>query len=339
MGDAHMTAQGKSWREVIPVHPAAELFPLMIPGELKALSADIQKNGLAVPVILWEDPNDKSLSLLDGRNRLDAAEVAGLPVLDKDGNWLDLAIRYDVVRDGDPYELVLSANVHRRHLTYEEKHHLLVKVLKARPEKSNRAIAKQVKVDDKTVGSVRRELERRAEIPHVSTIEDTTGRKQPAQKPPSRKKRRTEDDYAREKKARLTLVHDTDAPAPASLEAEIVDCIESAIVEPIIKSIDTITTELTATAESTNDVTPTHTATLRKQFNALSTDVLAFHGAYSARVRDWCAANADNPYRSTLADIVKGVSVRMQELALQIEGRNSNSNDEAPLAAHEEMVS
>ena len=82
----------------------------------------------------------------------------------------------------DPFAYVLSVNVHRRHLTAEQKREIVAKVLKAQPEKSNRTIAKQTKVDDKTVGSVRRELEGRAEIPHVSTVEDTKGRQQPTKK-------------------------------------------------------------------------------------------------------------------------------------------------------------
>jgi hypothetical protein len=32
----------KSWRDVLPIHPAAELFPLMSPGELRALGEDIK---------------------------------------------------------------------------------------------------------------------------------------------------------------------------------------------------------------------------------------------------------------------------------------------------------
>ena len=45
----------------------------------------------------------------------------------------------------DPCEFVLSANVHRRHLTAEQKRELIAKVLKAQPEKSNRQVAEQVK--------------------------------------------------------------------------------------------------------------------------------------------------------------------------------------------------
>ena len=131
--------------------------------------------------------------LVDGRNRLDAAELVGLPVQ-------IIKSRSDVtVRVGhksqfasftdDPYEYVLSANIHRRHLTAEQKRELIAKVLKAQPEKSNRTIAKQTKVDHKTVGTVRNKLEGRGEIPHVSTVEDTKGRKQPTQEEAARRRR------------------------------------------------------------------------------------------------------------------------------------------------------
>ena len=39
------------------------------------------------------------------------------------------------IPDGiDPYDFVLTANLHRRHLTADQKRDLIVKVLKAKPE-------------------------------------------------------------------------------------------------------------------------------------------------------------------------------------------------------------
>jgi hypothetical protein len=35
-----------SWRDVLKIHPACELFPLMSQAELKELGEDIKKNGL-----------------------------------------------------------------------------------------------------------------------------------------------------------------------------------------------------------------------------------------------------------------------------------------------------
>jgi hypothetical protein len=80
--------------------------------------------------------------------------------------------------------LVLSLNVHRRHLTPKQKRVLIAKLVKVKPESSDRTIAAQVKLDHKTVGKVRGELERRGEIPHVAGRTDSTGRRQAAHRRP-----------------------------------------------------------------------------------------------------------------------------------------------------------
>ena len=65
----------KSWRDVLPVHPAADMFPLMERDELLALGQDIKKNGLKQWIVTWtEDFDGRNVYLLDGRNRLDAME-------------------------------------------------------------------------------------------------------------------------------------------------------------------------------------------------------------------------------------------------------------------------
>lgn len=71
------------WRALLPVHPAAELFPLMSKSELKALAEDIRKNGLRTQVVTWSGADDDGVALhgpilLDGRNRLDALALLGL---------------------------------------------------------------------------------------------------------------------------------------------------------------------------------------------------------------------------------------------------------------------
>ena len=183
----------KSWRDVLPIHPAADLFPLMSEPELRELGEDIKKNGLRVTLVLWRDDH-KKLSLLDGRNRLDAMELVGVPfgVKLKKGEFsltgpaLNGVPLVDVSgnKNSDPYEFVLSANAHRRHLTAEQKRELIAKLLKAKPEASNNAVAKQVKADDKTVAKVRRELEATSEIPKLEKTVGADGkaRKQPAKR-------------------------------------------------------------------------------------------------------------------------------------------------------------
>jgi hypothetical protein len=188
--------ESPNWREVLPVHPAAELFPLMKetdPEGFRELVEDIKKNGLRQPIAIYHD-SELGTCLLDGRNRLDALELLDW---EAGGKGFDLPSEFwqvpnhvlvglDDWRDPDPtfdpYAYVVSANVHRRHLTAEQRRDLIAKVLKARPEASNLQIAKQVKADDKTVAKVRAELEARSEIPNVETRIDARGRKQPARR-------------------------------------------------------------------------------------------------------------------------------------------------------------
>ena len=60
----------KSWRDVLPVHPAAELFPLMSPDELRTLGEDIIKSGLTSPIALWRADFDRL-----ARYQLDGVEA------------------------------------------------------------------------------------------------------------------------------------------------------------------------------------------------------------------------------------------------------------------------
>ena len=55
------------------VHPAADAFPMMLEDELAKLTEDIKANGMRFPITF-----DKDGGLLDGRNRLEALERAGL---------------------------------------------------------------------------------------------------------------------------------------------------------------------------------------------------------------------------------------------------------------------
>ena len=170
------------WRGVLPVHSAAELLPRMSDTELNELGDDIRRRGLQTPIaiLVGEDGADR---LLDGISRLDAMELVGLPVVVDGELNSEIVPTQNVAGNVDPVGYVLSANVHRRHLTGEQKRALIEKVLKVKPEQSDRTTAKQVKADHKTVGKVRDKLEARGEIPHAKTRTDTKGRKQPARKP------------------------------------------------------------------------------------------------------------------------------------------------------------
>jgi hypothetical protein len=178
-----------SWRDVLPVHPAADLFPLMSADEVRALGENIKTNDLQVPIVLWAETKGAKPQLLDGRNRLDAMEAVGLEVLRLDkGNRLE--VRHKLLfgsgggfsaLDGtkltvDPFDFVLAANIHRRHLSSEQKRDLTAKVLKAKPDASNRQIAEQVNVSPTTVGAVRRELESTDQIGQLEKTRGKDGR-------------------------------------------------------------------------------------------------------------------------------------------------------------------
>lgn len=95
----------------LPVHPTAAKFPMMavsekdgmgnnVPGPLTRLADDLAKNGCHTPVVVWKG------NLLDGRNRIAAAQMAGLdtiPTMEYTGPT--------------PVAYIVSLNVERRMLT------------------------------------------------------------------------------------------------------------------------------------------------------------------------------------------------------------------------------
>jgi N6-adenosine-specific RNA methylase IME4 len=98
-----------------PVHPAAELFPLLGDDELNELADDIKRHGLHEPVWLWDDP-ERGTVLLDGRNRARACLLADVPPLTR---------RYS---GDDPIAFSISANEKRRHLTAGQRAFLALQV-------------------------------------------------------------------------------------------------------------------------------------------------------------------------------------------------------------------
>jgi hypothetical protein len=181
------TPEPTKWRDVLPIHPAAEAFPRMTESDFRMLVEDIKEHGLNVPVALLQNSRDGSTLLLDGISRLDALESIGVQLVRK-GRLIEsydhdrkrfqiAAILFDT--ECDPSAVVLSLNAHRRHLTLEQKREIIGKLLKASPEKSDRQLARITGVSHPHVGMVRRSLEQKGDVETVSTSIDTKGRKQP----------------------------------------------------------------------------------------------------------------------------------------------------------------
>src|SRR6266536_1314394 len=84
-------------------HEAADIFPEMAPEEFEAFKADIAENGLQTPIVTIPDGR-----IIDGRHRWRACmETKTKP-------------RYIVYR-GNPWNYVISANLHRRHLNSSQR--------------------------------------------------------------------------------------------------------------------------------------------------------------------------------------------------------------------------
>lgn len=89
-------------------HELSQILPEMETADLQALAENIKQEGLKEEIVLHEG------KILDGRSRFAACKLAGVkPVTRAFG---------DRKSDGeDPLKFVLSENVHRRHLTNEQR--------------------------------------------------------------------------------------------------------------------------------------------------------------------------------------------------------------------------
>lgn len=129
-----------------PVHPAAQLFPLMQGEEFDALVEDVRQRGLVEAVVLHEK------QILDGRNRLLACiEAKAEP---KFKEWKP------TTPEDNPWLFVLGANIKRRHLPAGQRAVITVKVLRGleswqelqenRKESANKARSDSAKTRPRT---------------------------------------------------------------------------------------------------------------------------------------------------------------------------------------------
>ena len=88
--------------EGIQFHELSSIFPLLEGDEFEQLKADIARNGLRDPITLYRG------KILDGRNRYRACRDLGIKPRFQECDG-----------DDSPLDLILSRNLHRRHLTKE----------------------------------------------------------------------------------------------------------------------------------------------------------------------------------------------------------------------------
>jgi len=95
------TAEG----EIIKIHPSLNSIPLMNKDEMTSLVRSIKKNGLRMPIIM-----DASGALIDGRCRLMACELAGVPP------------RFQTLPEGeDPLSWIEGENIERQSHNTQQK--------------------------------------------------------------------------------------------------------------------------------------------------------------------------------------------------------------------------
>jgi len=88
-----------------PIHPMADVFPMLQEDELTALSESIKQNGLRHSIVTAVV--DGEIMVIDGRNRLSACELAGIE---------PAYIEYE----GNVADYIYDENITRRHLTISQ---------------------------------------------------------------------------------------------------------------------------------------------------------------------------------------------------------------------------
>jgi hypothetical protein len=129
-------------------HPVANEWDMLSDDDLELLGESIKDQGILVPIALLMVNNVPYI--LDGRNRYTAAKRVGHKFVDKNFTLLPA--------NTDPEAYVYTANAQRRQMTDEEKEALIIRKLRANPDMSDRAIARLVRVDPKTVGKKRKKI-------------------------------------------------------------------------------------------------------------------------------------------------------------------------------------
>jgi ParB-like chromosome segregation protein Spo0J len=126
-------------------HPSAALMPMMDEESFKMFKANISKEGIKEPMIIYQG------LLLDGRNRYRAARELGLKLT---------AANFKTF-DGTPAEaeaFVISANLHRRQLNNKQKQEFAQKMIVKYPQESDRALARMTSLSKSTIAAARQAL-------------------------------------------------------------------------------------------------------------------------------------------------------------------------------------
>lgn len=140
-----------------------QVMPSLSTDERAELKADIAARGVLVPVEYDEVGN-----ILDGHHRVELCGELGII------NWPRF-VRTGLSEE-EKRQHARRLNLARRHLDQAQRRDLIAAELREAPDASNRKIAAGLGVDDKTVATVRADLESTAEIPQLKERKGRDGK-------------------------------------------------------------------------------------------------------------------------------------------------------------------
>jgi site-specific DNA-methyltransferase (adenine-specific) len=142
------------------------LLPPLDAETYAGLRANIAANGVQVPVV-----KDERGYILDGFAR---AKIA------KELDYDCPSVTVKGLSEQEKRSQVRALNLARRQLDYHAKRQIIADELKENPRRSNNWIAKSLGVNDKTVASVRRDMQSTSEIPKLGFVLGSDGKYRPA---------------------------------------------------------------------------------------------------------------------------------------------------------------
>lgn len=153
-------------------HPY-QVMPPLAADQYEALFGAIKSEGRVLVPVAYDDQEN----IIDGHNRVDICLKLGIE------NW-PRTVHFGL-SEQEKRAMARMLNLNRRHLSTVDRRRLIADQLKDTPTLSDRAIAATLGIDHKTVGTHRKKLVGRGEIPHAETMIDTLGREQKRERAPA----------------------------------------------------------------------------------------------------------------------------------------------------------
>ena len=186
---ATITGEGLKKPEKIKIAPELEAVQDLMPMSAEdraALRESIERDGIREPLRGYEI--GMTFYVLSGFNRLAIACELNAEATEAGKEPPFPTVKTQTIETADKQAFAIDENKARRQLTLPDKRRLAEWLLKRNAAKSDREIGKQAGVSKNTAAQVRKDLEARGQIDHVSKRTDSKGRKQPANKQTPSKK-------------------------------------------------------------------------------------------------------------------------------------------------------